>query len=276
MLKEDNENLSTEEKNLGNFGVSEQKTAKNSLKLSDKLTEPKFLAWSLVVLVVISLIFSATNLFNSLKTPFAISSEEAKLALNSLNFNNNNNINASLENLDAATLSLMDSDEDGLSDYEELAVYKTSPYIPDSDSDGISDSAEVKAGTDPNCPTGQTCQTNVAAMENTNVNSALTVAEMRQWLISQGLKAEDLAKLSDADLTQFYQEAVTTSGNTNQANSNTNTSNQQVLDSVTPDQLRAILRDQGLSDADLAKIADVDLQKMWQEIVKNEQAKSGQ
>ena len=47
-----------------------------------------------------------------------------------------------------------DTDEDGLSDWDELNVYITSPYLADSDSDGIKDGEEISAGTDPNCPTG--------------------------------------------------------------------------------------------------------------------------
>lgn len=50
-----------------------------------------------------------------------------------------------------------DTDGDGLSDYDELNVYKTSPYLEDSDSDGYSDKNEIDSGNDPNCPQGQDC-----------------------------------------------------------------------------------------------------------------------
>ncbi|MCX6785420.1 MAG: hypothetical protein NTZ18_01040 [Candidatus Komeilibacteria bacterium] len=43
-----------------------------------------------------------------------------------------------------------DSDNDGLSDREEVKVYKTDPLNPDTDSDGYLDGAEVKAGYNPN------------------------------------------------------------------------------------------------------------------------------
>lgn len=45
-----------------------------------------------------------------------------------------------------------DTDQDGLSDYDELYIYSTSPYLMDSDSDEITDKQEVDEGTDPNCP----------------------------------------------------------------------------------------------------------------------------
>jgi hypothetical protein len=259
MLKEDNENLSTENNNLGAFSVLNQETVKSPLKLSEKLTQPKFLAWSLVVLVVIVVIFSGTNLLNSLKTPFAVNPENVKLALN---FNSNTNS----ENLDVASLSLLDTDKDGLSDYEEMSVYGTSRYIPDSDSDGISDGDEVKAGTDPNCPTGQTCQavaiptTASSTTQIANINS-VTAEQAKQWLISNGLTAEELAKLDDTSILGLYQ----------QVNSQiaTASSNQAVdLQKVTPAQLRQILADQGvLSVEDLAKISDTDLTALWQETI---------
>ncbi len=55
-------------------------------------------------------------------------------------------------------LKTKDTDHDGLSDYDELYIYRTSPFLEDSDSDGISDKAEIERGTDPNCPEGKTCR----------------------------------------------------------------------------------------------------------------------
>lgn len=42
-----------------------------------------------------------------------------------------------------------DSDDDGLTDNDEMNKYHTNPYKKDTDEDGISDGDEVKAGTDP-------------------------------------------------------------------------------------------------------------------------------
>jgi hypothetical protein len=50
-----------------------------------------------------------------------------------------------------------DTDRDGLSDYSELYVYRTSPYLGDTDSDGIPDAIEIAQSSDPNCPAGTTC-----------------------------------------------------------------------------------------------------------------------
>src|SRR3989339_1912662 len=50
-----------------------------------------------------------------------------------------------------------DTDQDGLSDFDELYVYGSSPYLDDTDSDGIKDGAEVSGGKNPACAEGQTC-----------------------------------------------------------------------------------------------------------------------
>jgi hypothetical protein len=55
-------------------------------------------------------------------------------------------------------LKMSDTDGDGLNDYDELYVFRTSPFLEDSDSDGASDGLEVSQSTDPNCPAGRTCR----------------------------------------------------------------------------------------------------------------------
>jgi len=56
-----------------------------------------------------------------------------------------------------AELKARDTDGDGLSDYDEANIYFTSPYLADSDGDIKTDKEELIAGTDPNCPQGKTC-----------------------------------------------------------------------------------------------------------------------
>lgn len=60
---------------------------------------------------------------------------------------------------DATRLQKIDTDRDGLNDYEELSLYETSPYLPDTDSDGTPDKKEIERGTDPACAEGSTCAT---------------------------------------------------------------------------------------------------------------------
>ncbi|MCX6794462.1 MAG: thrombospondin type 3 repeat-containing protein [Candidatus Falkowbacteria bacterium] len=130
-----------------------------------------------------------------------------------------------------------DTDKDGLSDYDEIYVYKTSPYLEDTDSDGLSDKQEVDNGTDPNCPQGKDCSaaidTSTAAtinasgtpadagssigLNSTSANEAALqsalngqsdAAALRQLLIESGKTVEELSQISDADLMRSYQEIL--------------------------------------------------------------------
>lgn len=129
---------------------------------------------------------------------------------------------------------LLDSDGDGLSDYDEINVYKTSPYLEDSDSDGISDKQEVEQGTDPNCPTGKNCNAietspTTASSSTEAVNpvtstisdpSQVTPTMLRQVLLQSGQVTQaELDKISDADLVAGYYEALKTSQAANSSTS---------------------------------------------------------
>lgn len=65
---------------------------------------------------------------------------------------------AAILNDDEIRLQSIDTDQDGLNNYEEIYFYKTSAYLPDTDSDGISDKEEIEAGTDPLCAKGAACE----------------------------------------------------------------------------------------------------------------------
>lgn len=120
-----------------------------------------------------------------------------------------------------------DTDQDGLSDFDELYVHSTSPYLPDSDSDGITDSAEIKAGKDPNCPEGQDCnisQTGETAQEAGEEEVDLTEQEkaelilelppdqLRGLLLEAGVSAEALNELSDEELKEMIAEIIRQEG----------------------------------------------------------------
>lgn len=138
-----------------------------------------------------------------------------------------------------------DTDHDGISDYEEINVYHTSPYLADSDSDGFTDKEEIMNGTDPNCPTGQTCTdilasstssvsttslanlletdtgTSTDASLDTSVTGSSSLEELlggtsdatsiRQLLLNNGMDKATLDKINDADLMKTYQSSLAAS-----------------------------------------------------------------
>lgn len=52
---------------------------------------------------------------------------------------------------------ILDTDGDGLSDWDEVNIYSTSPYLEDTDSDGVIDGEEILVDSDPGCPAGEDC-----------------------------------------------------------------------------------------------------------------------
>ena len=129
-----------------------------------------------------------------------------------------------------------DTDLDGLTDYEELYVYKTSPYLADSDSDGFTDAEELESGNDPNCPTDKDCGNYYASTDAIGAddvisgipNSGITttdvtfdseedvvnflnqmsIDEIRQSLIDSGIPEETVNAIDDETLLELFGEAL--------------------------------------------------------------------
>lgn len=127
-------------------------------------------------------------------------------------------------------LRFRDTDRDGLSDFDELYVYGTSPYLPDTDGDGIADGQEVQKKTNPLCAEGTDCG---QSLEATQVLATSTIpttppdlqapamapvknleqaikdpVQVRAMLIGAGVKKEIVDKYSDAELMQMIQEMM--------------------------------------------------------------------
>lgn len=129
----------------------------------------------------------------------------------------------------------IDTDGDGISDWEESNVYGTSAYLVDSDGDGINDKDEVNAGTNPTCPEGKQC-TGSMVNDLTPTNSsnssvisgeAVTATQselmkqafgekpdpefLRGHLLSAATDAEQktvIQNLTDEQILEFYQQLV--------------------------------------------------------------------
>ncbi len=138
-----------------------------------------------------------------------------------------------LANLDSAqradsqqeALKKVDTDGDGLTDYDELFVYRSSPYMRDTDSDKIADGEEVRKGTSPTCQEGKDCLFNAVAASANEAKvvealpevsadaqakvdlTGITAQELREALLESGLPAEQLEGVNDEDLMKLVQQA---------------------------------------------------------------------
>ncbi len=131
-----------------------------------------------------------------------------------------------LNQAEAERLKKADTDSDGLTDYEELYQYHTSPYLKDSDGDGLDDKTEITQGTDPNCPKGKNCgisgevskdsQVSIVPSSPTLPSSpqdyAIQAATIRGVLTKAGIDAALLKKFDDKSLVELYNESVKESG----------------------------------------------------------------
>ncbi|PWB38600.1 MAG: hypothetical protein C3F02_02710 [Parcubacteria group bacterium] len=165
-----------------------------------------------------------------------------------------------------------DTDQDGLTDYQELYQYHTSIFLPDTDSDGYSDFDEATKGDDPLCPRGQNCnllalitpKTKLAeVIQDVTLDPTLTfqdavVAEFRKFLIDSGIPKEQVDQLTNDDLVVLM-DALANSG---------------LLDSValsattTPAEIRQFLLVQPNASADeINKLSDEDLLKIRDKIL---------
>ncbi|MFH1822132.1 MAG: hypothetical protein ABH830_00345 [Patescibacteria group bacterium] len=194
----------------------------------------KIAAASLAVFAVLVISLWMIQLKNSISQPLAYKSQEEA------------GVSTGNSTSEEANLMNKDTDKDGLSDWDELYVYNTSPYLEDSDSDGFSDKNEIDSENDPNCPTGRDCfsspltsgeaeagspdyaddlnsllnQTGTALTPNENPaigeEQALTdiisgqsdAATLRQMLFEAGMDQEILDKISDEVLMETYAEVL--------------------------------------------------------------------
>jgi len=136
---------------------------------------------------------------------------------------------------DEVDLRQKDTDNDGLSDYDESYVYNTSLYLEDSDSDGFGDKQEILNNTDPNCESGKTCATVLRSSDST-MGSSLVVSStdatandsgsseeaalqsvlsgssdtsvLRKLLLDNGMDKETLDAMSDEELSTVYDQTL--------------------------------------------------------------------
>lgn len=119
-----------------------------------------------------------------------------------------------------------DTDGDLLSDYDELTIHKTSPYVKDTDSDGYDDKTEIDNAHDPNCAAGKACVPSASTTAEGQTDAGVTGTSSTVSVLEQDLKK---------------------------------------LESLTPAQVRELLQQKGFTDADLEGVDDESLMALYRE-----------
>jgi hypothetical protein len=108
-----------------------------------------------------------------------------------------------------------DTDSDGLNDFDEMYLYKTSIYLEDSDSDTFSDKEEVEAKTNPLNPESTPVNKRIITespieelvLKPASLKEEITPQEIRDILINKGgLSKEFVDKIDDNTLLRLYNE----------------------------------------------------------------------
>ena len=146
---------------------------------------------------------------------------------------------------------VLDTDEDGLKDWDELNTYGTSPYLADTDSDGTNDAQEVEAGEDPTCAAGRTCGSSF--LDTAELGGIGTQQPQDSTGASEleGAFAEPGDAISDESASAL--DALREGGD------------------VSADDIRALLRDAGVSEQELEAATDKDLLDLFSEVLKQTQ-----
>lgn len=212
---------------------------------------------------------------------------------------------------ESVKLQRIDTDRDGLNDFEELNFYQTSAYLPDTDSDGISDKKEIDDGTDPLCPEGKDCglgsvaEFSTETQTNDSINPLFDEAadtnifggavskdgtpaafdlgsmlqdptQLRAALLASGqVSAEDLARFTDDQLLDMAQQTLAAQNNTEVAPvaSEEDVSAAQLETLLEkPDELRTLLLSTGkMTEDQLDQIDDETLIAVTKELIAAEQ-----
>lgn len=157
----------------------------NSKKCLTREQKTGFVLLLVFACLVVSL--GVLQMRNNIFSPFVIN-------LDKVNYDE-----GSLFQDETTRLQSIDTDHDGLNDYEELNFYETSPYLADTDSDGLLDKLEIDQGTNPLCAEGEACDFTADMLPVSTSTDLMTsplneITDPEAYLeeISKGITPEDV------------------------------------------------------------------------------------
>lgn len=182
-----------------------------------------------------------------------------------------------------------DTDSDTLTDFQELYVYGTSPYLPDSDSDTLPDNEELAQGTNPNCVEGAACSqareegtgdassSAAKAFSELNPDEALEqfgvsedgtvdAQKLREQLKKLGVPADVVDQADDATLLKVFEETV--SQTENGANAFVNIADKaEELRNLSAQEKRNLLIEAGVDTGTVQQLSDDQLNELFNKTV---------
>ncbi len=190
----------------------------------------------LFVFGALGLVFGVFYLWKHIAAPFAISYTGPRFMTSS-----------EKESEELRLAKEKDTDGDTISDYDELQVFKTSPYLMDSDSDGIDDQTEIASGDNPSCPRGGACENESDVI----AGGSLSGSFLDETADAYGYTADGSVSLPD------------------------NYTIEDVVAALTPQEIRQMLVDGGADEAQLGQFSDEELRVLLLNAL-NEMQASGQ
>ncbi len=179
---------------------------------------------ALIILAIVVIVFWILQAKSNIYSPFTFQGERPAESVQS-----GNGTCRGPNCLSDEELRVSDTDNDGLTDWEELNLYLTSPYLEDTDSDGLWDKIEVDQKSNPNCPQGQDCNGETISegdmdevLERVKIEVGLLdgqveeevlrdaligdldVLALKELLIESGLDIKIIETFSDEQLLQIY------------------------------------------------------------------------
>lgn len=189
----------------------------------------------------------------------------------------------------------LDTDGDGLSDYDETSRYGTSPYLEDTDSDGVFDKQEIEKGENPNCPKGKSCtytdtfvetdipspfdgigefalngklpgEAGLSDIERSLISGKLDGASLRKLLIQDGVGEDLLSQVSDDQLIELYQLSV---GQIKSGDIDPQTDSLSAYENLSVSEVRSLMLKGGMSNDQIKALSDDEIMKIFNNTLTN-------
>nr|MBD3359318.1 hypothetical protein [Candidatus Buchananbacteria bacterium] len=279
-----------EKERIKNF--FEQKSEKITNKI-EKTPMEKFFVFFLVLITISAAVLGYLQFKKNIEEPLYSSYLREKRGELRQQYQVANTNEATTEE-ETAKLQKQDSDLDGLSDYSEIYLYKTSAYLEDTDGDGLLDKEEIVQGTDPACPEGEECygpqitdeaptdMENEQFYEQEQENFANTnqmdelgssdsavldsdLLELQTQLLSGEITLEELG-LNDPQLQEMLDQARELQAQeAEQLSSEEKEPIKEELKELSPDEIRQELEQRGIDKSLLEQIDDETLKQLFLE-----------